>query len=191
MKDIFPYLDNVTVGARREKEHNATVKSFLKAICCKNFTFNDSKTVSLVDSIKVFFYLVRNNCIKPDPDQLQPPRNFPHLEQLRNFLIMSAYNVKWIDHYVDEVWPLANAKTFLIDKDSEALSSFQSLKQELENAVLYLINKSKALVECCNAQILQGGEVRYPAIEKKATAIIRSYQKVVTFVIPANIYNNN
>ena len=56
------------VAGRTQKEHDANAKSFLEAIRCNNFIFNESKTVSSVDSIKILGYLVKNGCIKPDPD---------------------------------------------------------------------------------------------------------------------------
>ena len=59
---------------------------------------------------------------------------------------MFAYYAKWIDYFADKVWFWANTKTFLIDRDSDALSSFQSLKQELENGALHSIDRSKAFV---------------------------------------------
>ena len=50
LKDIFPYLDNVTVAGRTQKKHDANLKSSLEAIRRNNFTLNDSNTVSSVDS---------------------------------------------------------------------------------------------------------------------------------------------
>ena len=88
LKDIFPYLDNVTVVGRTQKEHDANVKSFLEAIRRNNFTLNESKTVSWVDSIKILGYLVKYGCIKPDPDRLSPLRDFPppaNLSSLKMF----------------------------------------------------------------------------------------------------------
>ena len=90
--------------------------------------------------------------------------------------------------------PLANAKVFPISKDIKA---FQLLKQELESAALHSIDESKAFVVECDAsevavcailnqggrpvvfmsRTLQGGELHYPAIEKKATAIIEATRK--------------
>ena len=200
LKDIFPYLGNVTVAGRTQKEHDDNVKSFLEAICRNNFILNESKTVNSVNSIKIFGYIVRNGCIKPDPERLHPVRDFPppeNLKQLKSVLGMFNYYTKWIDHFADEVRSLANAKTSLIDRDSNALNIFKSLKQKLENQAVHSIDKSKAFVVKCDAagiaisttlnqrgrpvafmsRILQGGEVRYPAIEKEATAIIKVIEK--------------
>ena len=88
LKDIFPYPDSVTVAGRTQKKHDANIKSFLEAIRCNNFTLNEFKTISSVDSIKILVYLIKNGRIKPDPDRLRPPRNFPpptNLKQLKVF----------------------------------------------------------------------------------------------------------
>ena len=130
MKNIFPYLDNITVAGRTQKEHDAGVKSFLEAIRRNNFTLNESKTVSSVDSIKILGYLVKNGCIKPDPDRLRSLRDFPppaNLKQLKSVLGMFANYAKRIDDFADKVRLSTNAKTFPIDRNIDALSSFQSL----------------------------------------------------------------
>ena len=110
---------------------------------------------------------------------------------------MFAYYAKWIDHFTDKIRSLANAKTFPINRNSNALSSFYSLKQELENAALHSIDESKAfVVEYDDSDIaisvvlnpggrpiafmsrtLQNNEVQCPAIEKEATAIIKAIRK--------------
>ena len=121
---------------------------------------------------------------------------------------MFGYYAKWIDHFADNVRPLA--KTFPIDRNNDASSSFSSLKQELENAALHSIDGSKAfVVECDVSDIaisatlhqggrpvafmlptLQGSKVQYPAPEKKATAITEAIRKW-SHLFKANIYNCN
>ena len=54
LKDVpvFPYLDNVTVAGRTQEDHDANVKLFLDAIRRNNFTFNEMKTISSVNSVQ-------------------------------------------------------------------------------------------------------------------------------------------
>ena len=45
-KDVFVYLDNVTIAGRDQTEHDRNVKAFLDAIHRRKFTRSDSKTVT-------------------------------------------------------------------------------------------------------------------------------------------------
>ena len=200
LKDVFPYLDNVTVANRTQEDHDANVKLFLDAIHRNNFTLNETKTISSVNSVQILGYVVENGLIKPDPERLRPLKDFPfpvNSKQLKSVLRMFAYYAKWIDRFADKVRPLANAKVFPISKDIKALQVFQLLKQELESDALHSIDESKAFVVECDAsevavcatlnqggrpvafmsRTLQGGDLHYPAIEKEATAIIEAIRK--------------
>ena len=42
LKDTFPYLDNITVASRTQKEHDSNVTRLQKALTKRNWTFNDS-----------------------------------------------------------------------------------------------------------------------------------------------------
>ena len=200
LKDVFPYLDNVTVAGRTQENHDANIKLFLDAIHRNNFTLNETKTISSVNSVQILGYVVENGLIKPDPERLRPLKDFPfsvNSKQLKSVLGMFAYYAKWIDRFADKVRPLAIAKVFPISKDIKALQAFQLLKQELESAALHSIDESKAFVVECDAsevavcatlnqvgrpvafmsRTLQGGELHYPAIEKEASAIIEAVRK--------------
>ena len=200
LKDLCPYLDNVTVASRTQEDHDANVKLFLDAMHHNNFTLNETKTSNSVNSVQILGYVVENGLIKPDPERLRPLKDFPfpvNSKQLKSVLGMFAYYAKWIDRLADKVRPLANAKVFPISKDIKALQAFQLLKQELESAALHSIDESKAFVVECDAsevavcatlsqggrpvafmsRTLQGGELHYPAIEKEATAIIEAIRK--------------
>ena len=51
LKDTFPYLDNITVAGRTQKEHDSNVTRLQNALTKRNWTLNDSKTISSVSSI--------------------------------------------------------------------------------------------------------------------------------------------
>ena len=59
LKDAFPYLDNITVAGKTQEEHDHNVKLFLDAINRNNFTLNESKTISSVNSINILGYVVK------------------------------------------------------------------------------------------------------------------------------------
>ena len=84
---------------------------------------------------------------------------------------MFSNYTKYIDYFADEVQPLVNTKTFPIDRNRDALISFHSLKQKLENVVaLHSIDKSKAFVVECMPRILQ-----YPLLVIKKAGPLSSY----------------
>ena len=97
LKDVFPYLDNVTVAGRTQEDHDAIVKLFLDAIHRNNFTLNETKTISSVNSVQILGYVVENGLIKPDPERLRPLENFPfpvNSKQLKSVLGIFAYYAK-------------------------------------------------------------------------------------------------
>ena len=198
LKDTFPYLDDVTVAGRTKDEHDANVKAFMDVVTRKGITLNDSKSVTSTTSIKVLGYLIEDGTIKPDPERLQPLQEFPppqNVPSLRRALGMFAYYAKWIPEFSNKIRPLINVKSFPLDK--EALSAFNSVKKELETATLHPIDESLPFVVECDAsevaisatlnqggrpvafmsRTLQSSELRYPAVEKEATAIIEAVRK--------------
>ena len=97
LKDVFPYLDNVTVAGRTQEYHGANVKLFLDAIHRNNFTLNETKTISSVNRVQILGYVVENGLIKPDPERLRPLKDFPfpaNSKQLKSVLGMFAHYAK-------------------------------------------------------------------------------------------------
>ena len=132
LKDVFPYLNDVTVAGRTQEDHDANVKLFLDTIHRNNFNLNETKTISSVNSVQILGYVVENGLIIPDPERLRPLKDFPfpvNSKQLKSVLGMFAYYAEWIDRFTDKVRPLANAKVFPTSKDIKALQAFQLLKQ--------------------------------------------------------------
>ena len=198
LKDTFAYLDNVTVAGQTQLEHDKNVKAFSEAIARRNFTLNDSKTVSSVSNTNILGYVVGNMCIKLDPEHMRPLIDFPppsNFKALRRVLGMFAYYAKWINCFADKIRPLAEAKDFPLNED--ALNAFNLLKTDLSNAALQSIDKSLPFVIECDAsdiavsatlnqggrpvafvsRTLQGSEIHYPAYEKEATAIVEAVRK--------------
>ena len=75
LKDTFPYLDDITVTGRTQKEHASNVK--VEVVQRRHLTLNPSKSVLSALSITVLGYLVEHGNIKPDPDRLHPLQNLP------------------------------------------------------------------------------------------------------------------
>ena len=70
LTNTYAYLDNVTVAGSTQLEHDRNVKVFIDAICRRNFTLNENKTISSVSDIKILGYVVGKKCIKPDPERM-------------------------------------------------------------------------------------------------------------------------
>ena len=91
LKDTFPYLDNITVAGRNQniRLQNALTK--------RNWTLDDSKTISSVSSINILGYCIGNNVIKPDPNGLEPLQRLSppeNLKSLKRVLGLFAYYAK-------------------------------------------------------------------------------------------------
>ena len=199
LKDVFVYLDNVTIADRDQTEHDRNVKAFSDAIHRRKFTLNDSKTVTSLKNINILGYIVGNMVIKPDPERMRPLLDFPppnNMNALRRVLGMFAYYAKWIFDFAEKKKrPLADAKHFPLKCD--ALNAFVLLKTELSNATLQSVDERLPFVVECDAsnraisatlnqggrsvafmsRSLQGSEIHYPAFEKEATAIIEAVRK--------------
>ena len=186
------------MAGRTQLEHDKNIQVFSEAIIRRNFTLNDSKTVTSVPNVNILGHVVGNMCIQPNPERMRPLLGFlppSNLKALRRVLGMLAYYAKWINFLADEIRPLAEAKDFPL-KES-ALNAFDLLKADLSNAALQSVNESLRFVIECDAsdiavlatlnqggkpvafmpRTLQGSEIHYPAYEKKATTIIKAVRK--------------
>ena len=198
LNDTFPYLDNITVAGRDQKEHDINVQAFHEAIKRRKLTLNEDKPIEGRTSISLLGYRVGNGVIAPDEERLRPLQDFPppeSIRSLRRVVGMFAYYAKWIPNFSDKIRPLAQATTFLLGK--EALAAFSSLKKELESATLHSIDESLPFVVESDAseialsatlnqggrpvafmsRTLQSSELHYPAVEKEAMAITGAIHK--------------
>ena len=111
---------------------------------------------------------------------------------------MFAYYGKWIPDFSSKIQPLVSVKIFPIN--AEALTTFTSLKKELETVTLASIDETKPFVVETDAsysalaatlnqggrpvafmsRTLHGHELNHPAVEKEAAAIVAASGEVVT-----------
>ena len=106
LNNMYAYLDNVAVAGSTKLEHDCNVKAFIDAICCRNFTLNENKTISSVSDIKILGNVVGNKCIKPNPEHMKLLLNLPlpnNFKALCRVLGMFAYYAKWISSFADKV----------------------------------------------------------------------------------------
>ena len=58
LKNVFPYLDNITVAGNTQEDHDESVKKFLEAVKRRNLKINENKTIKSVKSINLLGYLL-------------------------------------------------------------------------------------------------------------------------------------
>ena len=108
---------------------------------------------------------------------------------------MFAYYSKWISRYSEKICPLSSNTTFPLLPD--ALTTFNSLKEEIANAILVTVDKDKQLEVETDAsdyaigatsnqagrpvaffsRTLKKSEQNYSSIEKEAQAIVEAISK--------------
>ena len=149
LKDIFVYIDNITVAGRTKEEHDQNVKNFHAMIEKYNLTFNPDKTISSTTSITLLGYNVSNNSISPDKCHLQPLLDMPHptnLKSQKRIIGMFSYYRKFIDKFFEKIRPLNKNTVFPIPQP--VLDAFNVLKEDLRTATLHPIDpKAQFVVE--------------------------------------------
>ena len=76
-QDTFPYLGNITIAGRDQKEHDAIFGKFCEAVDRRRLALNDSKSIESIEQITILGYSVGNGVISPDEEQLKPLTDFP------------------------------------------------------------------------------------------------------------------
>ena len=163
-----------------------------------NLTLYESKTFLSTTAINILGYCVSHSLIKSDPDRLQAFMELPpplSQKSLKRTIGVFAYHSKWIHKFSEKINPLSDCKVF--PTEGEALTTFENLKKELGEVALQNIDEDNPCAVKCDASevsisvtLSQDGrpvafmsrkfeihELRYPSVEKEATAIIESVRK--------------
>ena len=77
LMSAFSYLNNITVAGHGQAQYDCNETSFLMAICRRDFTLNDNKTISSEKHITILGYAVGSLTIKPDPERIRSLQDFP------------------------------------------------------------------------------------------------------------------
>jgi transposase InsO family protein/uncharacterized protein YqgQ len=195
LEGVYPYLDNITICGKNKEDHDVNLKRFLEAAKRKNITYNEEKSVFSTDSIPILGYVIGKGKIRPDPDRLKPLNQLPipqDKKSLERCIGLFAYYSKWIPSFSDKVKPLVNSESFPLSET--AVHAFNNLKDTIGAAVITAINDNLPFVVETDAsdvaiaatlkqdnkpvaffsRSLQGPELKHPAIEKEAKAIIEA-----------------
>ncbi|XP_077971774.1 uncharacterized protein LOC144425880 [Styela clava] len=203
-KVVFEFngdLDSLYVGkevCNLASAKDKRLKAFMNAAERQGLTLNKNKSVFSVTELKFLGHLVSHVKIRPDPDHLQPlinlkpPRNGSNLKLC---LGLFAYYSKWISKFSEKLKPLSTNTSFPLK--GKALSYFNQLKADLLKACLGCIYEDETFVIECdaskfaiaailsqkgrpvafNSRTLGKSELRHPAVEKEAAAIVEAVRK--------------
>jgi hypothetical protein len=141
---------------------------------------------------------VSKGLIKPDEERLRSLREMEapiNAKSLKRIIGLFAYYSQWIHKFSDKLRPLINNSSFPMTL--EAISSFESLKEDIINAALVTIDDNIPLVVESDAsehalaatlsqkgrpiafftRMLSESEKKFPAVEKEALAIVEAIRK--------------
>lgn len=198
LSDTFAYVDNITICGHSKEAHDENLKRFLDTAEKYGITFNDSKSVIGVQEVDMLGYRLSHGVIRPDPERLRPLKEMQPpatLKAQQRIVGMFAYYSQWISHFSDKILPLTQNKVFPLPQD--VCESFETLKNELENAILVSVNPKVPLVVETDAsdvaisatlnqdgrpiaffsRTLSSSEKNHSAVEKEAYAIIGAIRK--------------
>jgi len=137
LKNVYAYLDDITVTGATLAEHDMNLKLLLEAPDECNLTLNETKSMFRTTTLDMLGYRISHNQVKPDPQRLQPFLDLPPpstAKELKRVSGMFSYCSKCISKFSEKASPLPHASTFPLDDD--ALNSFQRLKDDLAKARL-------------------------------------------------------
>ena len=194
----YAYLDNITVGGKTQKEHDANLEKFLKVAKDCNLTLNKDKCVYSAECINLLGYQINSGSLKPDPARMETllklslPRNSKELQRVVGLF---AYYAQWIGKYSDKIKPLINNSCFPLT--GSALETFKLLKSELADVSLGVIDEKEQFVvetDASNVALsatlnqnnrpvaffsksLTKSELQHSSVEKEAGAIVEAVRK--------------
>ncbi|GFY29765.1 retrovirus-related Pol polyprotein from transposon 17.6 [Trichonephila clavipes] len=73
----YPFIDDVTVCGKDQKEHDDNLKKFMTVAKKYNLTLNEDKCTYSSNSVHLLGYIIQDGIIKPDPERLKPLRDMP------------------------------------------------------------------------------------------------------------------
>jgi len=158
-------------------------------------TYNEDECVFSTRILSILGCVVSEGEIKPDPERLKSLQQLPppsDIKSEKRVIGLFSHYSKWIRDFSKKVRPLNQNRKFPLE--DKALEAFLELKKDVENSVVCVIDESQpieletdasefALAATLNqnsgpvaffSRTLHGSELKYPAIEKEAAAIIEA-----------------
>ena len=195
LNGTYAYLDNITVCGKDQADHDINLRKFIEAAKKANLTYNEEKCEFSTTRLKILGSVVENGTIKPDLDRLKPLLDLSppqSIKELRRTMGFFAHYSKFIPNFSMKIRPLSQTSTFPLSV--EAVKAFDSLKNDLKNCVMGAIEMNLPFTLETDAsdhtvagvlsqlgrpvaffsRTLNASEIRHPAVEKEAQAIIES-----------------
>ena len=113
---VFAYLDDVIIVTESFESHLRWLRKVLSALKDANLKINKDKSDFCCSEVKYLGYVVNNEGLKTDEDNVRPIREYPtpsNLKQLRRFLGMVGWYSRFIPKLAEYKIPL----THLLKKD--------------------------------------------------------------------------
>lgn len=194
LRDTFAYLDDITICGRTQAEHDENLKNFMQAASKYNLTINHEKSSFSLRNITLLGHSISDGVIRPDPKRFKPLMDFPpptNTASLRRALGMFSHYSKFISCFSEKIKHLTQCSFPLSEK---ALSAFQKLKKDIENASVACIDNdvpfcvetdaSDTTIAATLSQrnrpvaffsrTLSDSEKRHSSVEKEAYAIVEA-----------------
>jgi len=198
LKNVYAYLDDITVTGATLAEHDINLKLLLDAANECNLTLNETKSNFHATTLDMLRHRISHNQVRPDAQRLRPLLDLPPpstAKELKRVSGMFSYYSKWIPRFSEKAGPLLHASTYPLH--NEALNSFRRLKDDLAKAclgamvddlpfeaetdasdfVLAAILSQGCRPAAFMSRTLTSCERRYPAVEKEACAIIEAVRR--------------
>ena len=139
LEQCLVYLDDIIVFSKSFEEHLSTLESVFQRIDQAGLTFKLNKCHFCKKEVKYLGHIVSSDGIMPDPEKISGIESYPiprDLKQLQQFLGLTNYYRRFIDHYSDIAAPLyeltrKTAKGFCWTPS--CTTAFQSLKAALSS----------------------------------------------------------
>ncbi|CAI9721359.1 Hypothetical predicted protein [Octopus vulgaris] len=203
LQDMFPFIDNSTICGKDQNDHDKNFENFEMAAKSEGLTMNKDKCTYSATTLDFLGYHISYNTLSPDPERLAPLLNLPtptDQKSLKCIADMFSYT-KWISKFSDKIYPLNNVLKFPLN--SQQVKAFESLKVELANAAIQVIDENIpftvetgaldfAISATLNqdgrpvafySHMLQGSEQYHSSVEKEAQAIIESIHRWRHFLL--------
>ena len=192
---VFPYMDDVTVCGHDKEDHDLNLEKFLTAARKANLTLNEDKCTYSTTKISLLGRVIEHGMIKPDPERLKPLQQMPvphDMKSLKRAQGFFSYYSTWIPSFSRKLRPLIKDNQFPLGP--EAVTAFNQLKKEVEEAVVAAIDETLpftletdasdgAIAATLNqagrpvaffSRTLHGHELNTASIEKEALSIVEA-----------------
>lgn len=151
-KYLINFCDDIVVYSPDKTSHLEHVKDVISRLAKHKLTVNVEKAKFFCTEISFLGHIIRNNTVTIDPERTVNIMKFPEprtVKQVRQFVGMCAYWLKYIPNFADICRPLhaLKKKGAKFKWTKECQSAFETLKAKISNPpILQLADCSKPFV---------------------------------------------